>query len=69
LAAVALAEHVDARARLPELTARWLGVPLLGVVPGAGGVRAQASHPTALVQPWRLGRLPPPVSGPTASKE
>lgn len=69
LAAVALAEHVDARARLPELTARWLGVPLLGVVPGAGGVRAEASHPTALVQPWRLGRLPPPVSGPTASKE
>jgi len=66
---VAVAEHLDARARLPELTARWLGVPLLGVVPGAGGVRADASHPAALVQPWRFGRLPPPMSGPAASKE
>ena len=69
LAAVALAEHVDARARLPELTARWLGVPLLGVVTGPGRSRPDASRPAALVQPWHLGRLPAPVSGPSAQKE
>jgi uncharacterized protein involved in exopolysaccharide biosynthesis len=36
LGAVALAERADARARLPLDTARWLGVPLLGVLPGPG---------------------------------
>ena len=69
LAAVALAEHTDARARLPELTARWLGVPLLGVLPSAGSSRAAMPVPPALVQPWHLGRLPPPVPSSAGPKE
>jgi uncharacterized protein involved in exopolysaccharide biosynthesis len=69
LASVVLAEHTDARARLPELTARWLGVPLLGVLPSAGSSRAAMPVPPALVQPWHLGRLPPPVPSSAGPKE
>jgi len=63
LGAVALAERADARARLPLDTARWLGVPLLGVVPGPGERGAFAPNKSAMVRPWHLGRLPaPPVT-------
>ena len=61
LGAVALAERVDARARLPLETAHWLGVPLLGVLPGPGRRGVFAPQKTALVQPWRMGRLPAPA--------
>ena len=63
LGAVALAERADARARLPLDTARWLGVPLLGVLPGPGERGAFAPNKSAMVRPWHLGRLPaPPVT-------
>ena len=60
--AVALVERVDARARQPVTTAQWLGVPLLGVMPGPKARGAFAPNKTALVQPWRMGRLPAPSS-------
>ncbi len=69
LGAVALVERVDARARLPVATAQWLGVPLLGVLPGPKGRGAFAPNKSALVQPWRMGRLPAPSSASSSSKE
>jgi len=66
LGTVALVERVDARARLPVATAQWLGLPLLGVLPGPKERGLHAPSKAALVQPWRLGRLPAPSS---SSKE
>lgn len=66
LGAVALVERVDARARLPVPTAQWLGVPLLGVLPGPKDRGGFAPNKSALVQPWSMGRLPAPT---TPSKE
>lgn len=66
LGAVALVERVDARARLPGATAQWLGVPLLGVLPGPKDRGGFAPSKSALVQPWRMGQLPAPT---TSSKE
>jgi uncharacterized protein involved in exopolysaccharide biosynthesis len=64
LGAVALVERVDARARLPVATAQWLGVPLLGVLPGPKDRGGFAPDKAALVQPWRMGRLPAPMTSP-----
>ena len=66
LGTVALVERVDARARLPGATAQWLGVPLLGVLPGPKDRGGFAPSKSALVQPWRMGQLPAPT---TSSKE
>jgi chain length determinant protein EpsF len=66
LGAVAMVERVDARARLPASTAQWLGVPLLGVLPGPKERGSFAPNKAALVQPWRMGQLPAPT---TPSKE
>jgi uncharacterized protein involved in exopolysaccharide biosynthesis len=66
LGTVALVERVDARARLPVATAQWLGVPLLGVLPGPKDRGGFAPSKSALVQPWRMGQLPAPT---TSSKE
>lgn len=73
LGTVALVERVDARARLPVATAQWLGVPLLGVLPGPKQRGDFAPNKSALVQPWRMGQLPAPagsagVAGSTRSK-
>ena len=69
LGTVALVERVDARARGPVATAQWLGVPLLGVLPGPRERGAYAPNKSALVQPWRMGRLPAPSSPSSSSKE
>lgn len=61
LGAVALVERVDARARLPVATSQWLGVPLLGVLPGPKQRGDFAPNKSALVQPWRMGQLPAPA--------
>ena len=61
LGTVALVERVDARARLPGATAQWLGVPLLGVLPGPKDRGGFAPSKLALVQPWRMGQLPAPT--------
>ena len=61
LGAVALVERVDARARLPMATSQWLGVPLLGVLPGPKQRGDFAPNKSALVQPWRMGQLPAPA--------
>ena len=61
LGTVALVERVDARARLPGATAQWLGVPLLGVLPGPRDRGGFAPSKLALVQPWRMGQLPAPT--------
>jgi chain length determinant protein EpsF len=61
LGTVALVERVDARARLPGATAQWLGMPLLGVLPGPKDRGGFAPSKLALVQPWRLGQLPAPT--------
>lgn len=66
LGTVALVERVDARARLPVATAQWLGVPLLGILPGPTDRGGFAPSKSALVQPWRMGQLPAPT---TSSKE
>lgn len=66
LGTVALVERVDARARLPGATAQWLGIPLLGVLPGPKDRSGFAPSKSALVQPWRMGQLPAPT---TSSKE
>lgn len=73
LGTVALVERVDARARLPVATAQWLGVPLLGVLPGPKQRGDFAPNKSALVQPWRMGQLPAPAgsagaAGSTRSK-